>query len=326
VPHPLRASRGVARPHAKLLASAAVAIALLVVAVPAGAWPNPQPGTAAQVQRLVQTSRAIATLPGPIAKELASGGPDDPQRLYPLTANSCNAVTSCVFGDRASTTTVVLFGDSHALMWLPALAPWATKHAYRLVVLWTISCPAAQVTGFKYLGANANANPYCATWRAHAIDAIDALHPAAVLIAERTADIIQTSNDKPFTTAQWETGLQATLSQLSPSGAKLAMLEDITFFNKDVPMCLSANAGHVQACSVANPNRTYPGQQAAEKLAASSAGATFVTTLKWFCTARCSPIVGPFVVYYDQGHVAASYAKFLSGVLGTSLKALFVAA
>jgi hypothetical protein len=172
------------------------------------------------------------------------------------------------------------------------------------------------------VGEAPHTNPYCDPWRAHTIALINALHPSVILVGERTSGIVQASTHKPFPSAAWEAALQATLSQLAPSGAEIGILEDVTFFNHDVPICLAAHPAQVQSCDATNPSRVYPGQQVAERAAAVATKATFVKTLQWLCTGTCSPIVGQLATYYDQGHVSASYAQFLSGVLGAAIQPL----
>ena len=55
----------------------------------------------------------------------------------------------CVFGDTAGATTVVLFGDSHAAQWFPALDDIATRHHWRLLVLTKKGCPTAEIDGVQ---------------------------------------------------------------------------------------------------------------------------------------------------------------------------------
>src|SRR3954452_23671293 len=51
----------------------------------------------------------------------------------------------CVYGDPRSSTTVVLFGDSHALHFFPALRRVAERRDWRFVSLTKSGCPPAEV-------------------------------------------------------------------------------------------------------------------------------------------------------------------------------------
>jgi SGNH domain (fused to AT3 domains) len=319
----VRSIRRGQRVRRAVLAPLVTVISLLAGGL-AGATGAPTPGTAAQVARLVALSHRITQVDATVAAVL-SGPSDIPQRHFPAVANGCNTVTQCVFGDVRGSRTVVLFGDSHAMMWVPALDPVARHDGVRLVLLWAPACPASMVTGYTYIEEVVTTNAQCASWKQAEIRAIHALHPAAVLIGERTGAIVHAATHARFTTAQWAAGLQATISRLKAGlpATKIGVFEDLVFFDSDVPVCLSAYPTAVQArCSVANPNPRYPGQQVAEREVARATGAALIATRQWFCTTRCSPIVGNMVTYYNEGHVSATYAEFLSGVLGTELAPL----
>ena len=305
------------------LASLVAAGAVLASGL-AAASGRPAPATAAQVAHLVAVSHEITKVSPSVAATL-SGPSDIPQRYYPAVANGCNTVTQCVFGDVKSKRTIVLFGDSHAMMWVPALDPIARRNGDRLIVLWAPACPVSMVTGYVYVEEVVTTNAQCASWKTRQIASIHALHPALVLIGERTGAIVHVSNDEWFTHAQWAAGLLATVRriQVGLPNTRIGLLEDLVFFDAAVPVCLSAYPTDVQArCSVPNPNPRYPGQQAAEREVAAATGAMFVRTRQWFCTAHCSPIVGNIVTYYNEGHVSATYAEFLSVVLGAELSPL----
>ncbi len=310
---------GTARARRAMVGGALAAVLALIPAVALAG--SSVPGTASQVHHAVAVSHSITKVDAAVAAEL-SGPSDIPQRLYPVIANGCNTVTQCVFGDVASHHVIVLFGDSHAMMWLPALNPAARKDGDRLVLLWTPACPAADVSGYRYVEEVVPTNAQCAAWRQKAITAIQKLRPAAVLVGERTAAIVHASTGQPFTAAQWFTGLAVTVAALLKATPHVGVLEDIVFFDGSVPNCLAAYPNQVQRCSVKDPNPRFPGQQVAEQAVAKATGATFVKTNQWFCTARCSPIIGNFIVYYNEGHVSAHYAEYLAAVMRTAIAPL----
>ena len=55
------------------------------------------------------------------------------------------AMHPCAFGGRSGSSTIVLYGDSRAAQWLPALLPNAAAHGWRIVELTKSACPAADV-------------------------------------------------------------------------------------------------------------------------------------------------------------------------------------
>src|SRR5918995_787312 len=72
-------------------------------------------------------------------------------------------VPECVYGNPSSKTTVVLFGDSHAMQWFPALNKLAKERNWRLVGLTKAACPSAEV--HIYNASLRRAYRECDEWR-----------------------------------------------------------------------------------------------------------------------------------------------------------------
>lgn len=286
-----------------------------------GAPPElPTPGTAAQVAALVAASPSISSLPGDLLPPLAKAGSDKPGLYYPRANKECQVVATCVFGDLKSKASIVLFGDSHAQMWLPALVPVADALHVRLVILWDPGCPAADVPVWSSQTNSVNAA--CTAFRAAAIATIRKLDPILVLTADRTSDMLGPDH-KFMSNATWESGLETTISQLRSTTTKVAVIGDITASNLTLPDCLAAYPSDVQRCSVPNPNPVINQHVTAEMAAATAEGVTYINPQPWLCTSKvCSPVIGTMVVYFDNEHVAATYAEYLSGVFGQAVKPL----
>lgn len=300
----------------------AVTAACLVLAAP-GAWATspPPPGTASQVAGLVAKSHTIKSLPAHLTPSVATATNDTPEDVYPSTKLGCGSLTQCVFGDKTSSKVVVLFGDSHAAMWLPALLPIATHDGYRVILVFNLGCPAADVTIWN--PATGTDYTACNTARSTDISQIDGLKPDLVLLASRSAQA-KSSAKSFFTNAQWEAGLEKTISLLRPSKAKLAVIGDITLMNAVPPECLAANPASVQKCSTTSPNpvKHNQGHQTGEKAAAAATKTLYVNTIPWLCTKTCSPVIGTMIAYSDKWHITVTYATYLSTVFGDSIKKL----
>jgi hypothetical protein len=313
----MRARRSVLR-----FAAVACALALVAVAEPAAlAAPKlPKPGTATQVAALVAASSSITKLPKNLLPSLTQVTTDDPGEYYPTAAHHCLSTKACVFGDTVMRRTIVLFGDSHAQMWLPALAPAARSLGYRLLLVWEPGCPAVTISVWD--AATHSSNTQCNTWRAKMIGQIKALAPALVLLASRTTDIPGAHND-PTTNAQWQAGLETTIAALKTTKTQVAVVGDITVFSpNELPQCLAAYPTAVQSCTVKNPNGKTRQHFAAEKAAATAEDVPYLDPQPWLCTTLCSAVIGTMVAYFDTFHVSATYAEYLSGVWTSTLKPL----
>jgi hypothetical protein len=218
-----------------------------------------------------------------------------------------------VLGDTSATRTVVVYGDSHAQMWLPAIVPLAVAAHVRVVVIWTSDCPVVSIRTSVIGG--------CARFRTNAIAAITRLRPALVVLGERTTDIAG-PHDAVITGTAWQRGLETTIRALQSPVTKVAVMGDVGQFDTPVPDCLAAFPTDVQRCTVKNPNPRFTQKFAAERAAALATGATYVDARQWLCTKRCAAVIGTMVVYSDQGHVSSTYAEYLTDVLAADLDPL----
>jgi SGNH domain (fused to AT3 domains) len=313
-----RATRTATVIAAGLLALAASASAAVVS--PRGS--APAPGTAVEIAELVRAAPSITTVPARSYPSIYAEASDSATREFPVTDHGCLTLTECVFGDTTSNQTIVLFGDSHAQMWLSAVAPAAAALHYRVVLLFLAGCPTATVTVWNPLpipGFPAGSYTGCNRFRKESIAAIDQFHPALVLLSNRTA-MVESGNGTYFTDAQWKAGVRKTIDALKPSHAKVAMIGDIVYFSEPLPQCLAANDTNVQACASPNPNLTAHSHQAVERREALALGAKFINPLPWICTTMCSPVIGSFLAYLNSAHLDATYVTFLSTVMQGALQ------
>jgi hypothetical protein len=297
----------------------ALAVAVGAAALTAARAPLPTPGTAAQIAKAVAASHLVKKVPTSMVPSLADEASDTPGTYFPITYDGCNdlnlSTDKCVFGDTSSSKTIVLFGDSHAQMWLPALDPIATKLGYRLVLWFELGCPAASVRIW-----DSQSKAYytaCTTFRSAALSAIASLRPSVVVLADRTS-LAMSAPGVYFTDAQWKAGLEATIKAVDQH-AKVVVIGDIPLLSDVPPQCLASNPTNVQHCAGKNPNTKSHAHLAAETQAAAATKAGYVNPIPWLCTATCSPIVGNLAVYSDSWHITDTYSEYLESVLDKAL-------
>ena len=61
------------------------------------------------------------------------------------TPDGAARIRPCRFGDRKGDMTIVLFGDSHATQWLPALSMTGKREGWRIVLITKTACPSVDV-------------------------------------------------------------------------------------------------------------------------------------------------------------------------------------
>jgi hypothetical protein len=281
------------------------------------------PGTSPQVASLVARSGRISRLPHAAIPQLLGGGADSAYRLYPSSRACSGSLKGCAFGDLSSSRIIVLFGDSHILMWLPALVPAAERAHVKLDLIYENSCPVALIGNFSIVPGSYGSLVDCEKWRNAAIAVIHALNPSGVLIGERTTLVYSQPKDIPFTAAQWQGALATTITRLKTPSMRVAVMQDTNWFELDPMQCLAAYPGDVHKCDEPFPDMKDRSHNLAEWRAARATGSTYVFTRRWLCTTICSPVIGPFITNYDNGHLSATYASYLSLVVGKALQPLF---
>ncbi|WP_406413538.1 acyltransferase [Streptomyces halstedii] len=226
----------------------------------------------------------------------------------------------CVYGDRTSSRTVVLFGDSHAAQWFPALRRLATTRGWKLVSLTKASCKAARVTlvrGHKPYAA-------CDAWRSDAMARIRALRPALVVVS--SSDAGEPASPAADPVRQWTTGFESTFRELGASGARVAALLDTPWPRGDPVDCAARNSLRLRACAHRLPDAVRdPARGHAVRAAASTTGTTVIDPTSWLCVPRtgvCPVVVGDTAVYRDESHLSEAYAEALAPVLAPSLDPL----
>jgi hypothetical protein len=308
-----------------LLAVAATAAVSLTVTADAASRSHanpPPPGTAAEIYSLVHAAPTLTKLPPNSHPTLSAEYSDSASREYPSTNHGCLTIGACVFGDTSATRTILLFGDSHAQMWLSAVVPAATALQYRVELLFLGGCPAATLTVWNPQPLPPFPAGYyrgCDQFRAQSIRAINRLHPALVLLSNRTA-MVESGNGTYFSNVQWERGLRATILGLRRPGTRVAVIGDIVYFSQPMPQCLAAHPTGVQQCASPNPNAASHGHQSAEHVEATKLGVGFIDPLHWVCTTTCSPVIGGFLPYLNSAHLDATYVTYLTNVMQTALQ------
>jgi len=280
-------------------------------------------------------SPRASTPPAPMLPP-APGGPVPADLIPPLIAarddipaiydNGCHlaqpatAIPDCVFGDPASQTVVVLFGDSHAAQWFPALERLAHERSWRLVSLTKSACTPAWMTVWNTTFKRAYTE--CDQWRDRVLERVAAEQPDAVIVAS-SHPYRAAGNGEPAAVdggVALAAGLEETLDRLRPLADAVVLIGDTPKFDDDPPDCLSSHLDDVLACS--EPRATMVDQRWLESEAANArdAGATFIDPTDWACpTDPCPTVVGRYLVYRDTHHLATPYVIALRERLGAAL-------
>lgn len=265
----------------------------------------------------LESAVQTAKVPSNLSPSLGNARNDLPA----VYSNGCivdvgdNRTKSCIYGDAGGSVTIVLFGDSHAAQWMPALHKVALQNGWRLIVHTKRACPDAEIPTDK----DPNGTD-CAVWRAAVVDQIAQLQPDLVVMSSyRYKQVGSAAGRDPD--AVWREGIEKTVAKVRPSTKHLVLLGDTPTPLGDVPSCLAGNLSNVPACMNSREGAVRPSRLAVERDVAAQYDADFVPTSDWLCTDQACPvIIGTVLVYRDNSHINATTSEFLSPYVDTALR------
>jgi peptidoglycan/LPS O-acetylase OafA/YrhL len=232
--------------------------------------------------------------------------------------------STCAFGDTSSSTSVVLFGDSHAAQWFPALEALAKKHSWKLLVRTHAGCPAPDVTIFQR--SLKRAYDECDTWRTAVLAEIARTRPSLVVATgTRTDSLVDRSTgsriDESKAAGEWQAGWQRTLSSLAKAGVPVAVLRDTPWPGRDMATCVSTHTSNPSACDLATSALDSPAYDVGTVKGFANAHGVDLSAI--ICDPdRCPATRGKYVVYRDDSHLTATFARELAPYLYAKLAPL----
>jgi peptidoglycan/LPS O-acetylase OafA/YrhL len=251
--------------------------------------------------------------------------PDQPARLAnPAYSEECNVTradttsSACVHGNPDAERTVVVFGDSHGAMWIPAFDEIGRRGDWRVVQL---TKPGCQVPDFPVFSKSLGREyTECAEFREWAIGQIEEMEPEAVVITSARKGANLAADGEPTEDGledAWASGLGSVIDRISPATERVIVLGDMAYPKEGGIDCLSAHEDDVMACSTPIEDAIYADHNAMEEQVATDHGAQYVNTIQWFCTdTTCPAVIGDLTTRRDAHHVAENYAFWLSIAIG----------
>ncbi len=213
----------------------------------------------------------------------------------------------CEYGDLTSDRTIVLWGDSHAVQWLPAVDKLAQRDGLRVLLYAKGACQPFETPPPTF----SPLDPSCYGWQQATVRAIEAEQPEAVIVAGRWLNSRRDGRSGPIDPAADRATAEAigsTVRTLTDSGAKVLVVVDSPQAPRDIPACVTdrgfedcsfplepAFAGDLERSAIAgNPN------------------AAVVDFIGDICPdGVCRAESGGFVTYVDDNHVTATFVSSL---------------
>jgi hypothetical protein len=221
---------------------------------------------------------------------------------------------ACVYGKTTSKTTIVLFGDSHALSWFPAVLKLANDKGWRLVSLTMSACSPADIP--EWIPAASSVSQPCSDWRAWAISRIAKERPLIALVSG-TRGFATVGADGSVLTGDarvhaWEAGMERTLARVGRYAGRVIYLSDTPASSVVPPACLAQNPMSVLACATPVSKAVSTSWMTEEQHVAITENDGFIDTTVWVCPSSPCPVTaGNLLIYRDGGHMTATFVASL---------------
>lgn len=215
---------------------------------------------------------------------------------------TCLKLGQCILGDPLSKRRIVLFGDSHAGHWAPALDRFARSIGFRVDRLSRASCSSIQATPKIETGS-------CGVWIEAQRQAIALIQPEVLILSNALAPTPAEGN--PLTKR-----IHSAVSMFT-GRTRVIILSNTAVAHENIPECL---AKHLTAARACEPPAASPAIKRSNVLlesASRAAGAAFVDVTPILCSpARCPSISDNLLVYRDEGHLTTKFSSSRAADLG----------
>lgn len=208
----------------------------------------------------------------------------------------------CTYGKIGSAKKVVLYGDSHAAQWFPALERLARQYGFELTSLTKSACSSVDI---PRANQGAYKNSECKKWRENSIRRIQELKPDAVIVS--SFQYFTIPRGYPSRAQWWNEGQRLLLSDLQGSSKNLIYISDTPHPLGDIPNCLATRK--IQECNTTEktPNLIINGFKQ-------------IDPTPWLCGDICPAIKDGYVVYRDASHISVAAALALTTLLQAALQ------
>jgi peptidoglycan/LPS O-acetylase OafA/YrhL len=200
--------------------------------------------------------------------------------------------------------TVVLFGDSHAQQWLPALQVIGADRGWSIVIITKSGCPVPALTP-RANDTSEFSQPDCAQWRAASLGRIAALKPALIFVSALHNYV----PDPGERLTAWN----LSLDQLRQDGAPIVYLADTPLPGKDIPVCISGALDDWSQCAFPRQSALSPDQVVVQALTGRQQQLNVVDLTSYLCpTAICPAVRNGILLYRDDSHITATVSRVLA--------------
>lgn len=229
------------------------------------------------------------------------------------------SVPECVAGDPNAKKVMVVYGDSHASMWMTALDSIAKSSGYKIYLFAKLACPLVEAPIWSYQ-LNKSFEE-CTQWQQQVLPKIASLKPDLLVVTDQWKPAVVDGKKSDFDTPTlWQTEFPKALAKLKTYTKKLVVISNNPSMQQDSVTCASKPGANIALCSAGRSLAGNVQINSIERDASELIGATFIDSIDWACSQYLCPVViNSIFVYFDQWHFTATYVKWLTPVLRKSM-------
>jgi hypothetical protein len=239
----------------------------------------------------------------------------------PAERDGCQATTGaaeltvCEYAPEQPERFVVLVGDSHAMMYMPALQPIAAENRWRLVTLVKSACmPVLGVHNSTQDEIDGGSS--CRQWRRNALAWLAANPPDAIILAYSDNYELVDAQGRLIAPRRrpqvWADGMRRTLAAL-PDHSQVLVVGDVPNNSDNPVICLRKHLGNLSACESPREAPSARPIEAAIRDAARDKGARFGTIYDRVCSYDPCPLVqGEILMWRDGSHLTRTIVEQLT--------------
>lgn len=229
-------------------------------------------------------------------------------------------VDKCSSGSDSAPGTLILFGDSHAAQWYPALEQMTKQYGWRLISMTKSACVPVELPLFdSKIGREYSE---CTVWRNAALQTIQKLSPDLV--------VISFSDHYLFSDKDWFTGFDKVLKSLSKSSRYVVILRDTHKLNVDPPTWLARSKWRPDFLSRISSEQNVTARKSSQKIfdiqqqVAGHYDNVFIIDMmpEIFPNASCDLERDGLIVYRDSGHLSATFSTSMTQALTNHIENL----
>jgi peptidoglycan/LPS O-acetylase OafA/YrhL len=209
---------------------------------------------------------------------------------------------TCEYGKTDSDKVMVLYGDSHAAQWFPALHEIANRSGYKLISLTKSACPSVEVKRRDQGGFKASR---CEKWRENTTKRIKEINPDVLIMS--SFQYYAQPPRYPNRIKWWNDGQLQLLKDVKNSAKLLIYITDTPHPIRDIPACLANYS--ISECNTSERSKNL-----------SISGFNIINPNPWLCSNVCPAVKDGIVTYRDASHISVDMAIALIPKLEQGLR------